>query len=116
MRNSPSSSSAITEQDCWIREYHGRNNNNNSPTCMKKPASRALLMFRVLLRHPKVAVEMGSSVLLRMWMSSSRRRSALRRAERLRWLASHHSSTLQSGRGENKVFHVSNAQYKRVSL
>lgn len=37
---------------------------------MKKPASRALFMFRVLFRDPKAGTEMGNSILFRMLMSS----------------------------------------------
>lgn len=51
---------------------------------MKKPASRALLMLRVLLREPKAGTETGSSILFRVSVSSVRRASAISRAAWLR--------------------------------
>lgn len=39
-------------------------------TCMKKPASRALFMLRVLFLDPKAGTEMGNSILFRVLMSS----------------------------------------------
>lgn len=51
---------------------------------MKKPASRALLMLRVLPREPKAGTETGSSILFRVSVSSVRRASAISRAAWLR--------------------------------
>lgn len=51
---------------------------------MKNPASSALFMFRVLLRDPNAGIEMGSSILLRVSVSSAWSASAIRRAVWLR--------------------------------
>lgn len=50
-------------------------------TCMKNPASRALLMLWVLVLVPNEGSEMGSSILFRVSVSSDRMASAVFREE-----------------------------------
>lgn len=50
-------------------------------TCMKNPASRALLMLWVFVLVPKEGSEMGSSILFRVSVSSDRMASAVFREE-----------------------------------
>lgn len=55
-------------------------NERSFGTCMKYPASRALLMLMALVLVPKEGSETGSSVRLRMSVSSARMASAVCRA------------------------------------
>ena len=68
---------------------------------MKNPASRAFLMLRVLILEPKAGMDTGSSILLRVVISSERRASAVCRAGRLRYRSWHHFST-QKSEGQEK--------------
>lgn len=72
-------------------------------TCMKNPASRALLMLWVLVLVPKEASEMGSSILFRVSVSSERTASAVFRDEYTRKLSWHHFSGLESSKQPFKV-------------
>lgn len=65
-------------------------------TCMKNPASRALLMLWVLVLVPKEGSEMGSSILFRVSVNSDRMASAVFREEQSRKLSWHHFSALKS--------------------
>lgn len=51
---------------------------------MKKPANSALLMLMMFPLEPKEGMETGSSILLRVSVSSERIASAVCRADRLR--------------------------------
>lgn len=61
---------------------------------MKKPASRALFRFRLLVLVPKEGWEMGSSILFRVSVSSERTASAVFSEEYDRKFSWHHFSAL----------------------
>lgn len=64
------------------------------PTCMKKPANRALFRLRLLVLVPNEGSEMGSSILFRVSVSSERTTSAVLSEEYDRKLSWHHFSAL----------------------
>lgn len=88
-------SHSYIQLDC--RDTHSGKDVERLHTCMKNPASRALLMLWVLDLVPKEASEMGSSILFRVSVSSERTASAVFRDVYTRELFWHHFSGLKSG-------------------